>query len=111
MIVQIPEIEKEFIVKWKHRLPEPKRTGPFTKTKFTFPKEKGETECSIQCGGIYLISGFATCNRKDQYCKNIGRKISMRYALKYLMQIDERITKDIKRKFWEAYAEMRGGKF
>lgn len=54
-----------------------------------------------------LTEGKAYCGVKDQFCRNCGRKVAMHRAL---CSIDN-FSKDVRRIFWEAYAQMRGGSF
>lgn len=90
MIVQIDG--DKYIVKWKHYVPS---------TGFS-----GRTDCEIKKENSPEIRMASTrCSFKDQYNKNIGRKVSLKRAI-YHFEL-----KEDRKKFWEAYAEMRGGKF
>lgn len=82
-----------YIVKWKHIIP---IDGWL----------RGRTDCEIKkVDSTEIRMGSAQCSIKDQYNKNEGRKVSLKRAI-YHFEL-----KEDRKKFWEAYAEMRGGKF
>ncbi len=90
MLVQLGEIK--YIVKWKHVVP-------------IEGWMRGRTDCEIKnADSPEIRMGTARCSRKDQFNKNEGRKCSLKRAVSHF-------KKSQRRKFWEAYAEMRGGKF
>lgn len=75
--------------------------------------ESGITRPYTECL-IYIVNGDHTktllnkvsayLHPKDQYNKNVGRKISMQKALKDFSYNDQTA-------FWSAYKEMRNGKY
>jgi len=91
MLVQIDG--DTYIVKWKHIVP---IEGWL----------RGRTDCEIKkVDSPEIRMASAKCSCKDQYNKNIGRKLSLKRAI-YHFEL-----KEDRRKFWEAYKDMRGGKF
>lgn len=108
MLVQV--YETKYVVSWQHSLPGIVKIGSKD------IKTRGSTSCTIRklnkngsfsamCRyGRTKCYGSARCSVKDQYSKNEGRKLSLERAVSYF-------KKSQRKKFWEAYAEMRGGKF
>lgn len=73
-----------FLVKWKHEHPQPDGSGC--------------TVCKIQLGEKILTEAEAICSSKDQFCKDIGRKISLARALPNLA-----LHKKERKIFWDEY--------
>ena len=72
---------------------------------------KGKTMCIVksrfsdrpQDDFVYLGSAYAFCSIKDDFNKNIGRRVSLDYFLqKY-------IAKDKRKPFWDKYREVNNG--
>jgi len=96
MIVKIED--KEYIIKWEHREPMFANPGPFI--------NHGRTRCRIFKGIREMAHGVAICSKRDQYCKNTGRKISLERALK-----NTEVNKWERTIVWKSYAKMRKGNF
>jgi len=103
MIVQLAE--EKWIVQWEHF-----QNIKSTKLYDESQKFVERTYCTLkklnEDGLILTISrrGVAKCSGRDQFSKNTGRKVSLKRAIKDFKQWE-------RRKFWEAYAEMRNGNF
>ena len=54
----------------------------------------------------YIRTGFTDCSKKDPFCKDTGRRISLSRAL-YDVE-SERLSKRERTHFWKAYFEMMG---
>ncbi len=88
-----------------------------------FPVRGGVTECFIyeyQADGTkqLIIKGHADCSHKDQYDKNLGRKLSLERAL--LTRVPDQSTPKVwnpvfdhesRKAVWAEYFRMRGGKY
>ena len=57
-------------------------------------------------GRDLIATGMASCHPKDQYDKNVGRKIALSRALKMLT--DDRV---LRKTYWDAYFAKRKGKW
>ena len=98
--------DKTMIVETKNEL------GKSEKWAVKWAHNKAETKCEIfsveeQDEKVKLIPfteaySFLSC--KDRYCKNTGRKISMKRAL-------ESFGKSSRKRFWAKYNEMRNGRW
>lgn len=68
----------------------------------------GVTICTIfntEIGwNVKFSEGIATLHPNDKYNKNIGRKVSLREALRPVKEKNRRLN------FWAAYKRMRHGK-
>ena len=53
--------------------------------------------------------GAAALSIKDNYSRNIGRRLSFTRALKYAFPYPA--EKEIRKSFWQAYYQARGGKW
>jgi len=63
------------------------------------------TYCDIVGDNDVLISsGVATCSRRDHFCRETGRKLSLARALK-----NAQISKEERKLFWEKYRNMKKG--
>lgn len=58
------------------------------------------TNCEIKHGDNLFV-GQAICSEKDNFCKDCGRKLSLKRALK-----STEYNKDLRRGIWEAYRRM-----
>lgn len=60
------------------------------------------TICSIVSSeNVIIAQGRAYCNKKDNFCKDTGRKVSLAGALR-----DAQLSKDERRVVWELYRNM-----
>lgn len=60
-------------------------------------EDKRKTTCSILDENNQVLSqGHAECGRKDHFCKDTGRKYSMKRAL-------EPFSRETRSKIWETY--------
>jgi len=80
---------QSYTIKWKHH------QKPIT--------GKAHTECQIidTDSETVLAGGIATLSEKDQYDKNIGRKVSLSEAMDNLS-----LSKEQRAKIWEDYRMM-----
>lgn len=82
----VETINGTVVIRWRHR-----------------PVESQElynmaTDCSImvQEAKEHLYSGTARCSKKDNFCRETGRKISLARAMKDF-------NKELRKQIWEAY--------
>lgn len=79
--------------------------GGVRRVEFSYNREKRETYCFIfdENGETMVSPGLAKCSAKDQFNKNIGRKIALTNAI-------NPYDKSVRQQFWEGYFQARNGK-
>ena len=66
------------------------------------PKGEIATYTTIKFNNKIIVEGYALCSEKDNFCKAIGRKISLTRAIETAKKNGE-INKDISKRIWEEY--------
>jgi hypothetical protein len=108
--------DRRVIVSWKHE------------TKEHIVKKRGKnvvknihmTTCIIKPASVKseevapMSEATVTCHPKDHFSKNAGRIISLTAALKQLwpfstVKVHLQQNREIRKRFWNAYREMRNG--
>ena len=81
------------------------KNGVIRKVEFYYCEMgKRETRCRILDESDKLMAwGTAKCSPKDQFNKNVGRKIALTNAI-------SNYDKSIRQQFWEGYFQARNGK-
>ena len=71
---------------------------------FSYERENGKTHCFVfHKNDEQKAHGVAKCSSKDQFSKNVGRKIALTNAIKPF-------RKEARQQFWNAYFQARNGK-
>ena len=98
MKVQLPN-NKTYNVKWMYSTEEETDSGQY------------ETDCFVEdTDSVLLAYTTAYKSPKDKLDKNKARKVSLKYTLDVLCANDASI-KPYRQNFWDAYKEMRNGKW
>lgn len=105
----------KYLVEWKHHQKGVEnRDAPPSHTICTIWEVQdsvlahGKHEVGVMKDGamVSVSSARAELAPRDNFCKNIGRKLSMYRALR-----KTKFNKELRQKFWNAYFEMRGKKW
>ena len=96
-----------YIIGWQHRR---------YSCDFRFNELPSETVCTIKRQDIrgYIVArGVAHCSKKDNFCKETGRKVSLTRAIEQIVRMNHVPVfkdKETRRKVWETYFNRKGEK-
>lgn len=93
--------EDEYEVTFFHSIPEPDDYKYLESEEF---RVRFGTSCYVYLNGRLVKSSNADLSIKDNFNRNIGRKVSLAKALQYI-EPNNRVL------FWDAYYKARGNKW
>lgn len=96
--------EDEYEVSFQHYVPSDTQRDNFHDPNIF--RETFGTVCYIE-KPEYIITGISDLSIKDNYNRNVGRKVSLTKALKELFPNEP----EQRKLFWDAYYKARGGKW
>lgn len=84
--------DKKYSVRWSHPAVEGKNGKTVMRISSCVISELGEERGEAKV----VAAGATQCGRKDAFCREIGRRISLTRAI-------EGMEREVRRVFWEAY--------